>query len=59
PQPPLCQAIAIVEKRPSARAPSVLYVPAMELPFQPRERLAALFRIRPRWPMGELEPYIS
>lgn len=35
------------------------YVPASGLPFAPAERLAALFRIKAKWPMGELEPYIS
>ncbi|CAN0075110.1 unnamed protein product, partial [Ectocarpus sp. 13 AM-2016] len=37
----------------------VSYVPASGLPFSPAERLAALFRIKPKWPMAELEPYIS
>lgn len=37
----------------------VMYLPASGLPFAPADRLAALFRIKPKWPMAELEPYIS
>ncbi|CAM9721473.1 unnamed protein product, partial [Choristocarpus tenellus] len=56
----LLKGIAVVENKPTITGkPSVVYIPAQELPFLPKERLAALFRIRPRWPMGELEPYIS
>lgn len=40
-------------------AATVSYVPASGLPFAPAQRLAALFRIKAKWPMGELEPYIS
>ncbi|CAM9904516.1 unnamed protein product, partial [Laminaria digitata] len=42
-----------------AGAATVSYVPASGLPFAPAERLAALFGIKAKWPMGELEPYIS
>ncbi|CAM9866190.1 unnamed protein product [Ascophyllum nodosum] len=38
---------------------TVIYVPASGLPFPPVERLAALFRVKPKWPMSELESYIS
>ncbi|CAN0434840.1 unnamed protein product, partial [Hapterophycus canaliculatus] len=62
----LRQGIALLEKKGGkdqngkvAASSSVTYVPASGLPLAPAERLAALFRIKPKWPMGELEPYIS
>lgn len=56
------QGIALVEEKggkDSKKNANVTYVPASGLPFAPAERLAALFRIKSKWPMGELEPYIS
>ncbi|CAM9664068.1 unnamed protein product [Ectocarpus sp. 6 AP-2014] len=59
----LLKGIALVETRDAKgqdkNASLVSYVPASGLPFSPAERLAALFRIKPKWPMAELEPYIS
>ncbi|CAM9791138.1 unnamed protein product [Ectocarpus fasciculatus] len=59
----LLKGIALVETRDAKakdkNASLVTYVPASGLPFSPAERLAALFRIKPKWPMAELEPYIS
>lgn len=51
------QGIALVDQKDGKD--KVSYVPASGLPFSPAERLAALFRIKTKWPMGELEPYIS
>lgn len=55
------QGIALVEERggKDGKKSIVTYVPASGLPFAPAERLAALFQIKSKWPMGELEPYIS
>lgn len=62
----LRQGIALLEKKggkdqngKASTLSFVTYVPASGLPLAPAERLAALFRIKPKWPMGELEPYIS
>lgn len=55
------QGIALIQKKDGKGKDKerVLYLPASGLPFKPAERLAALFRIKPKWPMAELEPYIS
>lgn len=53
------QGIALVDKKDGKDKIKISYVPASGLPFSPAERLAALFRIKSKWPMGELEPYIS
>lgn len=53
------QGIALVDKKDGDGKEKVSYVPASGLPFSPADRLAALFRIKSKWPMGELEPYIS
>lgn len=60
------QGIALVERKGGVgngsgedKVATVVYVPAEKLPFAPAERLAALFRMKAKWPMGELEPYIS
>lgn len=55
------QGIALIERKGGGddKTATVSYVPASGLPFAPAERLAELFRMKPKWPMGELEPYIS
>eukprot|EP00611_Tribonema_gayanum_P002395 TRINITY_DN11770_c0_g1_i1.p1 TRINITY_DN11770_c0_g1~~TRINITY_DN11770_c0_g1_i1.p1 ORF type:complete len:450 (-),score=90.08 TRINITY_DN11770_c0_g1_i1:7-1185(-) len=35
------------------------YVPAINLPVDPKERLNKLFRIKTKWPLDELVPYLE
>lgn len=37
----------------------LIYFPKTKLPFEPKARLAELFRVRHRWTAQELDPYVN
>lgn len=51
--------LALVERPESAMEAFVQTLIAKDLPTEPAERFAALWVVKPRWTMAELEPYLK
>ena len=51
--------LALVERPESATEAFVRTLIAKDLPTEPAERFAALWAVKPRWTMVELEPYLK
>ncbi|CAM9393132.1 unnamed protein product [Chrysoparadoxa australica] len=58
PQEELLKGIAFKETSTELVVECLRYAPANQMPFEPRGRLEALFSLKPRWPLEELEPYL-
>ena len=55
----LLRGLALVEKAADGSEGTVRPFRASRLPKTPKERFAALFALKPRWTMDELEPYLE
>lgn len=51
--------LALVERPENATEAFVQTLIAKDLPTEPAERFAALWTVKPRWTMAELEPYLK